>query len=544
MAKPAVRHTDKLRVKVEPFGPDPKTLAKIGRTVLRHNAVRKVVGQGKHRLLAVEAVEPVTEGKAVKPREPDRFRAIIYDYAAGRTLLVDGRFDAPSKLAITESAMQPSVTSEEFAEAVQVLAAHGEFGEHLKAGRLTPYRPMPPLIGAQEPDGRTRRVVAVGLFSRETKTSHEILGVHLANGQLHRFDERAPDGSRPRNNSVCGAPGNANQPTATKGTAGQAWVTITQGGHTLWRFLVVRPAASSGLRGSGVELRYVDYRGTRVLYRAHVPILNVRYDGDACGPYRDWQWEEGQIQATGSDVAPGFRLCPAPARTIMDTGSDTGNYLGVGIYVDGQDVVFVSEMEAGWYRYVCQWRFHADGTIRPRFGFAATDSPCVCNVHHHHAYWRLDFDIVTAGNNRVLEFNDPPISGNAQWHEKRFEIARPRDPSRKRKWRVENVTTGAGYEIVPRPEDGVATQQSDWPFGRGDVWVLRYHGNEIDDGFDTTQSPNADAKIGRWVNGEKVLGEDVVVWYGAHFTHDVAHQDPAEHGHVVGPDLVPVKWRA
>jgi len=80
--------------------------------------------------------------------------------------------------------------------------------------------------------------------------------------------------------------------------------------------------------------------------------------------------------------------------------------------------------------------------------------------------------------------------------------------------------------------------------GRGDVWVLRYHGNEIEDGFNTIQSANADAKIGRWVTGEKVQGEDVVVWYGAHFTHDVAHQDPAEHGHVVGPDLVPVKWRA
>jgi hypothetical protein len=34
-----------------------------------------------------------------------------------------------------------------------------------------------------------------------------------------------------------------------------------------------------------VELRYVDYKGKRVLYRAHVPILNVKYDGNACGPY-------------------------------------------------------------------------------------------------------------------------------------------------------------------------------------------------------------------------------------------------------------------
>jgi len=29
--------------------------------------------------------------------------------------------------------------------------------------------------------------------------------------------------------------------------------------------------------------------------------------------------------------------------------------------------VLVSEMSAGWYRYVSEWRFHADGTIQPRF---------------------------------------------------------------------------------------------------------------------------------------------------------------------------------
>ena len=50
------------------------------------------------------------------------------------------------------------------------------------------------------------------------------------------------------------------------------------------------------------------YRGKRVLRRAHVPILNVKYDRDRCGPFRDWQYEEGKIEAQGTDVAPGFRL--------------------------------------------------------------------------------------------------------------------------------------------------------------------------------------------------------------------------------------------
>jgi hypothetical protein len=153
---------------------------------------------------------------------------------------------------------------------------------------------------------------------------------------------------------------------------------VKRGNTVLWRFLVVRPAASSGRDGSGIELRYVDYRGRRVLHQAHVPILNVRYGNDACGPYRDWQWQEGKIRAPGRNVAPGFRLCSAPAQTIMQSHTDTGDFLGVGIYVAGDEVVLVSELEAGWYRYVSEWRLDADGTIRPRFGFAAVSSSCVC----------------------------------------------------------------------------------------------------------------------------------------------------------------------
>jgi hypothetical protein len=39
-----------------------------------------------------------------------------------------------------------------------------------------------------------------------------------------------------------------------------------------------------------------------------------------------------------------------------------------------------------------------------------------------------------------------------------------------------------------------------------------------------------------------VSDHDVVVWYGAHFTHDVQHDGAAQQGHIVGPDLVPVNW--
>jgi hypothetical protein len=58
----------------------------------------------------------------------------------------------------------------------------------------------------------------------------------------------------------------------------------------------------------------------------------------------------------------------------------------------------VSEMNAGWYRYIMEWRFAPDGTIRPRYGFGSTKNACVCSAHQHNAYWRFDFDIVNPTN--------------------------------------------------------------------------------------------------------------------------------------------------
>lgn len=532
---------DTLRIDLKPFGPTALDLEKIGRELAANAQLKKALGRGRSRLLGIATIDPVGgDSKTDRPRAPDRFRASVYDYDGSRTLIAEGSVRNPVEVTINASAEQPPVIDEEFHEAVEIISAHEEFRREFADKTLKVYRAMPPLADVQNADGSTRRVITVGIFRATERRPREIVGVDLSSRELHRFEGGAPPNTTPNNNSICGAPSAAGQQTATKGTAGQVWVNVFAGGQQVWRFLAVRPAASSGTRGSGIELRYVDYRGKRVLYRAHVPILNVKYDGDACGPYRDWQYQESEINAVGQDVAPGFRLCSSPATTIMQTGSDVGNFLGVGVYVDGQEVVLVSEMEAGWYRYVSEWRLHANGTIRPRFSFAATDSPCVCNVHHHHCYWRLDFDIVTAGENLVEEFNDPPIFVS-NWHQKYYEIARPRDPTRKRKWRVTHVPSGSGYEIRPGAEDGVASQQPDWPFGRGDVWVLRYHGNEIDDGVNSTGG-SCEARIGDWVNGEAVNEQDVVIWYGAHFTHDLAHDDPATHGHVVGPDLVPFKW--
>ena len=229
-----------------------------------------------------------------------------------RTIFVKGILeeqDKPKIVDIEESNLQPLPNNEEFQEALQIFRQDKENSHLLDNQQIQYYPPMPPILNNELPDGTIQRTINIGLIAsgndinRDSKNGnnqrlHEIIGINMIDQTIVRFENHSPSNSLARE-STCGLP-YAVQPTA-KGIAGQVWVTDKQGNTTLWKFLAVRPAASSGTNGSGIELRYIDYRGKRVLYRAHVPILNVKYSEGPCGPYRDWQNEEGMIQADGSE---------------------------------------------------------------------------------------------------------------------------------------------------------------------------------------------------------------------------------------------------
>jgi hypothetical protein len=115
-----------------------------------------------------------------------------------------------------------------------------------------------------------------------------------------------------------------------------------------------------------------------------------------------------------------------------------------------------------------------------------------------------------------------------------------RNPSSNRKWRVKNEQTGRGYIINPGPSDGTADS-----FGKGDIWFLRNRPNQFDDGVQAI-GPPYEAQIDTFVNHERIKNRDIVVWYGAHFTHIVTEGNGGGSsngtetaGHIVGPDLIP-----
>ncbi len=505
-----------LRIEVVPEVAYEQEMARATKALFAHDLIQVDFAGGDLWIVAHDVVDKGEEAG-------QRFSATIQDMDSGRVILGDGRFDELEYSTLNNAAWQRPPFDDEFGWAVDLLKEDDELGAALEAGELVPYRPMPALVSVHDPDGNLDRAVAVGL--RSPAGEHRIVGVRTANGEILWAPENAPAPST----DDCGAPMEAAVP-ATPG-ARQARLRVWQGDVVLWEMLVVRPSASSGINGSGVELRTVDYLGARVLQRAHLPIVNIRFE-DTGAAERHWAYEEAAFVAEGDDAVPGFRVCASRPGTILETGTDGGGFRGVAFWADGEEIVISSQLEAGPYRYVNEWRLAADGTIRPRLGCSAASNAVTCKPHVHHAYWRLDFDILAPGSNVVREFNDPPIRGETRWHFMRFEVKRPRDAAHGRYWLVRHDRDSRDYSIVPGPDDGTADD-----FGGGDVWVLAYSPDEMDDGQGFTTDPAlARAGLDRYISGEGVHSKDVVVWYGVHVGH------PGTAGERVGPDLVPGHW--
>jgi hypothetical protein len=511
-----------LRIEVLPEVVHREDMARATSALLAHDTIQVDFAGRDLWLVAHDVVDKGDEAG-------QRFTATIQDMDTGRVLLADGRFDELEYATLNNAAWQRPPHDDEFGWAVDALKEDPDLGPPLVAGEVLAYRPMPPTASFYDADGNVDRIVAVGL--RSADGAHRIVGVRTLDGEI----VREPTGVPSPSTDDCGAPMEA--AAAPVAGARQARVRVWQGDTLLWDLVVVRPSASSGTNGSGVELRTVDYLGARVLHRAHLPILNVAFGEEGvaagCAPAeRHWAHEEAAFVAEGDDPVPGFRVCTAAPQTILESGADGGNFRGVAFWVDGDALVVASQLEAGPYRYVTEWRLGADGVIRPRLGCSAATNSVTCKPHVHHGYWRLDFDILAPGSNVLREFNEPPIRGETRWHFMRFEVKRPRDTAHGRRWLVRHDRDSREYSIIPGPDDGTADD-----FGAGDLWVLRYSPDEMDDGQGFTTDPaQARAGLDRFVSGEPVHSADVVLWYAVHVSH------PGTGADRVGPDLVPGHW--
>jgi hypothetical protein len=313
----------------------------------------------------------------------------------------------------------------------------------------------------------------------------------------------------------------------------------------VWQFCWLRAPDSSGSNGSGVEIRNVYYNGHLVMKRGHVPMLNVQYLQTSCGCdcYRDWEDQQDYFLADNIITPDVYAEPTSPTQTVCDVGGgidvcssgDPNCFRGVAAEKLADRLILTTQFEAGWYRYTMRWRFYLDGRIEPVFGFSAVNAGCVSCTHKHHAYWRFDFDIDSAGNDIVSEGPNPSVSGgNGRPGPKPHITVLPLETMRLNNqpnvtWSVTDTGTHRGYRIVP----GIETALPADAFSQGDFWAFQYHPNEIDDGHGLGNCP---VDFNGWLNGESLNG-DVVVWYRAGWLHEGGDLVDCDQ---VGPTLYPI----
>lgn len=545
-SKKVKRSGKALEIIVKPVGPTQADIDAAKQRIENSSAIRSVLGGVNYRLMSFKYIES-GDGSV-----PKRFEIVFYDYSSDRTYVAAGDFAGKEKINVREEFFDPGVSDEELADAANLIENDAEFGPLTKQQLLRATGAMPPTTYVNG-----ERLINVELQSPNGE-NYQIVGISFKNRRIVKYENGAPPAATSAPEGSCGFT-SAGQGSTANGTAGQYDLTVMQGKSPLWEMVVVRPSISSGRSSerSGIEIRDVKYKGKSVLKRGHAPIINVQYVNNACGPFRDWQYAEGNFNAPdagATDPAPGVRILGQGqiATTLVETGVDSGNFRGVAIYQQdvgfGNEIVMVSEMNAGWYRYVMEWRFAPDGTIRPRYGFGSTTNGCVCNPRYHHVYWRFDFDIVSS-NNKVFKVERgrkflTPIT---------TESSLLRQFGTNRSLLIQNSNGDEAYQLTPNLSDGSVANSSGTiidAFGAGDIWVMQFKGSAgAPDELDDPNSGSA-ANIDPWINGESVENQDVVVWYGAHqYRTDATSLTTADRSgnvisgvHIVGPDLRPVRW--
>ena len=542
-----------LEVKVTQWGPTEKDIEAAKSRVERNPAVQSKLKGTKYRLVGFRYIDENAADKSSPSLPPTRYRAFFYDYINDRTITAESDFAATQPVKVSEEASYTGVGigQDEINAAYEIAKKDAGLSRFAADEKLEFFEPMPPTTNMNG-----ERLVNIGVRNNATG-ENQIVGVSFKNNKIIRYENNAPLSARVAADE-CGVPG-AQQGSTSDGVPGQYQITVTQNNAPIWEMLVIRPSSSSGafFERSGIEIRDLKYKSKSVLKRGHAPILNVKYEGN-CGPFRDWQYSEGFFNAPpegATDPAPGIRvLAPGKiATTVVESGNDLGNFQGVAIYQqdvgNGTEVVMVSEMNAGWYRYIMEWRFATDGTIRPRYGYGSVENACVCVPRTHHVYWRFDFDVVSPSN-KIMQVE----RGRKFLRPVKTEAEIFRNYAFNRSFLIQNANGDEAYQITPNLTDGKVTGTGETlidTFGKGDFWFMRFKGTgqnaeEIDD---PNVYPDVSANLSQWINGESLVNEDVVVWYAAHqYRVDQSSRPGPEKPevlqgkHIVGPDLRPVLW--
>jgi hypothetical protein len=325
------------------------------------------------------------------------------------------------------------------------------------------------------------------------------------------------------------------------------------------------------------EIYYTPPGGSEqmILAEASLAQIHVPYDDNGARFHDITDYGAGggnQNDLASSDCPGGTRLTDSGKQVICQRTVSRGNaYDGNGLQDEGWALDLFSVSHIGAYNYIPEYRFFDDGTIElimgatgklqrtggssvSDHGWPLNSSGTRIGISHLHNYfWRLDFDIGGTATDDVVEQLDfVPAVGNATRQKTvtafTTETAASVGPDQLRSWRVRDgsLTNAHGhpisYEIEALDTGHRDSGPAYEPFTHDDLYVTkassceRYisHNNQVlGCGDDVTD----------FVDGESLVGEDLVVWFGLTFHHIPRDEDESRmHAHWNGYRLVPRNW--
>ena len=267
----------------------------------------------------------------------------------------------------------------------------------------------------------------------------------------------------------------------------------------------------------GLSLLNGKYRGRAAIGKFSMPVIRVKYlkDGGPGDILRFISEATGQALGAGPYADRLFWKLGHPTYGLQRIANRNNQYVGFYSYVvNGVQWMGLSiYARIGAYHISQQWHLSEDGWVLPR----AWSKGLTINMdHHHHPYWRLDFDIDGQGANSVFVHN---FGAWSQYPTEVNDVKNP-DPRAQTSWFVGNDLTGAGAHVIPSKNDGASDG-----FSRLDVGVRRFSTPEETTPWNYQKSPTGswdwqmDVGDLGFLNGESVSGTDVVFWYVAHMFH-------------------------
>jgi hypothetical protein len=318
---------------------------------------------------------------------------------------------------------------------------------------------------------------------------------------------------------------------------------VPERGEINWNGWIFRYWIDNG-NEEGLVIENVQYKGRGVLRKASMPVVRVKYKGDAsavgsgCGPFAD-KFFNLSLKGIFSPALSHHTIRPFPGK---NGASDVVAYQRVA--ADGTEIlgIFVYA-EIGGYRLWHGWNFTNHGRIEPTLfssGWSCPDGS-VKNDHKHHPYWRLEFSINGARND-IWELRSrggqKPIARKLT------------DEQDLRRGVDEEVAIIVGapniaqHAIVLYPKD--VNHNSDPPgrpwfeFARIDAAVRVYKPDE-DRGWEF----GARGELGYMDIPEPLENKENVLWISSHLEHVyVIGKDDENHNnwHWTGPVIELINW--